>query len=68
MRLEMASLVQLSEAIESGKIRFSGDGDQPLNDTNGLPEFNHKNPADWLLRRSGAAGNTEYISLLRKCE
>ena len=66
----MASLVQLSEAIESGKIRFSGDVNQTaLNDVNGgLPDFNHKNPADWLLRRSGGANNTEYISLLRKCE
>jgi len=65
----MASLVQ-GEAIESGKIRFSGDVDQTaLNDVNGyLPDFNHKNPADWLLRRSGGANDAEYINLLRKCE
>jgi len=31
--LEMASLVQLSEAIESGKIRFSGDVNQLLSTT-----------------------------------
>jgi len=65
----MASLVQLSEAIESGKIRFSGDVNQTaLNGNGSLPDFNHKNPADWLLRRSGGTNNAEYISLLRKCE
>jgi len=71
----MATLVQLSEAIESGKIRFSGSNavveaaaqHAPLMAGNGSaqPAFNHKNPADWLHKR---AGNTEYLSLLRKCE
>jgi len=62
----MASLVQeqLEMAIESGRIRFSG---EPVEDATGLPDFNHKNPADWCLRRSGSE-NAEYISLLRKCE
>jgi len=59
----MASLIQMSEAIESGKIRFSADGEPMM--VAGLPDFNHKNPADWLHKR---AANTDYISLLRKCE
>ena len=48
----MASLIQMSEAIESGKIRFSGDEESMM-------------LADWVQKR---AANTEYISLLRKCE
>lgn len=59
----MASLVQLSEAIETGKIRITADVHV---DGAGLPEFNHKNPAEWLHKRAG--NNDEYISLLRKCE
>ncbi len=61
----MASLIQISEAIETGKIRFSGDVQNGVN-AGDLPDFNHKNPADWLHKRAG--NNTEYISLLRKCE
>lgn len=64
----MASLIQLSEVIESGKIRISGEvtgAMGPQQPREGLPDFNHKNPAEWLHKR---AGNTEYISLLRKCE
>jgi len=73
----MASLVQLSEAIETGKLRLSGDvNPTDFTDVNGgQPDFNHKNPADWLLKRSQqldrssvGANNAEYIRLLRKCE
>lgn len=60
----MASLIQMSEAIESGKIRIS-DETASLNTENGA--FNHSNPADWLHKRA-ASTNEDYVSLLRKCE
>jgi len=63
----MASLIQMSEAIESGKIRISSDAS---GGSIGLPDFDHKNLTDWLHKRNAAAAplNTEYVSLLRKCE
>jgi hypothetical protein len=66
----LASLIQMSEAIETGKIRFSGDPSAPPGfSSNGVPNFNHQNPVDWLHKRGAtAAASTEYISLLRKCE
>lgn len=55
----MASLLQISEAIESGKIRMMNNSDE----NNG---FDHANPADWLHKR--AANIPDYVSLMRKCE
>ena len=42
----------------------------------GLPDFDHKNLAEWLYKRNATTNNTnatlplntEYVSLLRKCE
>ena len=42
----------------------------------GLPDFDHKNLAEWLYKRNASTTNTnatlplntEYVSLLRKCE
>ena len=36
----------------------------------GLPDFDHKNLTDWLHKRNAtnAPLNTDYVSLLRKCE
>ena len=36
----------------------------------GLPDFDHKNLSDWLHKRNAtnAPLNTDYVSLLRKCE
>jgi hypothetical protein len=65
----MASLIQMSEAIESGKIRIGTDGNASGGSI-GLPNFDHKNLTDWLHKRNAtnAPLNTDYVSLLRKCE
>jgi len=65
----MASLTQMSEAIESGKIRIGRDGNASGGSI-GLPDFDHKNLSDWLHKRNAtnAPLNTDYVSLLRKCE
>jgi len=65
----MASLIQMSEAIESGKIRIGSDGNASGGSI-GLPDFDHKNLTDWLHKRNAtnAPLNTDYVSLLRKCE
>jgi len=73
----MASLIheQMTEAIETGKIRISSDG-LSAEGAIGLPDFDHKNLAEWLYKRNATTNNTnatlplntEYVSLLRKCE
>jgi len=67
----MASLIQMSEAIESGKVRIGSDGNASGGSI-GLPDFDHKNLTDWLHKRNANSNtpmyNAEYVSLLRKCE
>lgn len=61
--------MQIGEAIEAGRFRFSGDNSHMGKAKNGMPDFNHKDAADWLHRRSATGGPQDHIaSLLRKCE
>lgn len=78
----MASLLQISEAIETGKIRMSSGDEATALEHDPNSPFNHSNPADWLHKRANPFPSYPstlaneavpeksplHVSLLRKCE
>ena len=64
-----------SKSVWVGIDTISGDG-LSAEGAIGLPDFDHKNLAEWLYKRNATTNNTnatlplntEYVSLLRKCE